>query len=439
MRRHEDGVLRPGWEAQIATDGLVYNETLTGRGAMSYWREAQYYSLTTAETELLASAADTLLGRMLVNAGDHIIEHKLYDKLAIPAWAVPAIERSWFDEAPSVYGRLDLRYGQPDGAPPDPGLAVPKLLEFNADTPTSLLESAVVQWNWLLGNAAAASRDQWNNIYDALVSAWRRNLTAFANRTGRTVRTVHFAWSSLDESGEDKFTTLCLADAAREAGYEVAFVHTEDIKLAQSEELLPLNGTAVHPGRVLDQDGRRIDVIFKLYPWENLARDPFGKSILWNTLQVEGTVWIQPPYAMLWSNKGVLAVLWELFGHDPELSRFLLPTYFTGEEPSGFTSFAEKPLLSREGANVRLVRDGVTIASRGGPYGSEGTIRQQLAPLPDFAGVDGPHHPVLGVWLIDGEAAGLGIRESDGLITDNLSCFVPHCIIDPPTSGRQDT
>ena len=339
-----------------------------------------------------------------------------------------------------MYGRLDLRYGQPDGAPPDPGLAVPKLLEFNADTPTSLLESAVVQWNWLLGNAAAASRDQWNNIYDALVSAWRRNLTAFANRTGRTVRTVHFAWSSLDESGEDKFTVLCLADAAREAGYEVAFVHTEDIKLAQSEELVPLNGTAVHPGRVLDQDGRRIDVIFKLYPWENLARDPFGKSILWNTLQVEGTVWIQPPYSMLWSNKGVLAVLWELFGDDPELSRFLLPTYFAGEEPAGFTSYAEKPLLSpRRGQRPagarrrddRLPRRAVRQRGHHPPAAGPATGLRRASTAPTI--------PCSGVWLIDGEAAGLGIRESDGLITDNLSCFVPHCIIDPPTTGRQDT
>ncbi len=438
MRRHEDGALRPGWEAQIASDGLVYNETLTGRGATSYWREAQYYSLTTAETDLLADAANTLLARMLVDAGDHIVDNRLYDRMAIPAWAVPAIERSWAEEAPSVYGRLDLRFGRPPGSD-DASLDVPRLLEFNADTPTSLLETAVVQWNWLLGNPAAAHRDQWNNVYDALVQAWRRNLTSWSRRTGRAVRTVHFAWSSADESGEDQFTVLCLADAAKEAGYEVAFLHTEDIKVAESPELVPLNGTAVHPARILDQDNRPVDVIFKLYPWEQLARDPFGRSVLWNTVQPEGTVWIQPPYTMLWSNKGVLAVLWELFGDDPVLSRYLLPTYFAGEEPAGFTSYAEKPLLSREGANVRLVRDGVTVAARGGPYGSEGAVRQALAPLPDFAGVDGPHHPVLGVWLVDGEAAGLGIRESDGLITDNLSCFVPHCIIDPSTTAGQDS
>jgi glutathionylspermidine synthase len=33
---------------------------------------------------------------------------------------------------------------------------------------------------------------------------------------------------------------------------------------------------------------------------------------------------------------------------------------------------------------------------------------------------------VFGSWLIDGEPAGMGIRESDGLVTNNFSRFVPH-------------
>ena len=40
-----------------------------------------------------------------------------------------------------------------------------------------------------------------------------------------------------------------------------------------------------------------------------------------------------------------------------------------------------------------------------GRYGTEGFVVQEFAPLPDFPGVDGPHHPVLGTWVVDGEAA----------------------------------
>lgn len=436
MERHEDGALRPAWEAQVVAQGLVFNDDHIPRpdggfDVRSYWREAQYYSFSAVEIENLADAGNTILDRMLVPAAEHIIEDKRYAELAIPSWAVPAIEKSWDEDSPSVIGRFDLRYGNhPELVAADPTLAVPTLLEYNADTPTSLLESTAIQWNWLLSNDAVSGRDQWNNVYEALVLAWKRNLSRFTAQTGRRIKTVHLAWSSADTSGEDQMTVLAMADAVTEAGYEVDLLHTEDIKLAEDPMTIDFAGTVVHPGTFLDGTNRPIDVIFKLYPWEMLAEDPFGRTALWNAVQPGGTVWVEPPYKMLWSNKGILAILWEMFGDDPVLSRYLLPTYFAGREPAGFTSYAEKPLLGREGANVRLVRDGETVHTEPGPYGVEGTVRQLLAPLPDFAGVDGPHHPVLGVWMVDGESAGLGIRESDGLITDNLSSFVPHCIID---------
>ena len=446
MHRHENGALRPGWQAQIRSEGLVYSRTRVGDSDVSYWREAQYYSFSSADIEELVAAANELFAMCIV-AGDHIIGHDLFARLGIPAWAVPAIVTTWNDESspdrfsPSVFGRFDLRYGNdPALVAADPSLAIPKLLEFNADTPTSLLETAVIQWNWLLGNAAVAHRDQWNNVYDALVAAWRRNLDQWRARTGRPGTVVHFLFSSLDDSGEDEFNVATMADAARAAGVEVVVEHIENVSLVQhpDDAPVPLGGVAATPGRFIDRDGRDIELAFKLYPWETLAHDAWGTTVLLNTLDAgssAGTSWIEPPYKMLWSNKGLLPVLWELFGDDPARSKYLLPAYFAGQEPAGFTSYAEKPLLGREGANVRLVRDGTTIDSDPGPYGAEGFVRQSLAPLPDFAGVDGPHHPVLGVWMIDGEAAGLGVRESDGLITDNLSYFVPHAIIDDLEKG----
>jgi glutathionylspermidine synthase len=135
---------------------------------------------------------------------------------------------------------------------------------------------------------------------------------------------------------------------------------------------------------------------------------------------------------MLWSNKGLLPVLWHRYEHDPVISRHLLPAFFADDPRAReleATGFARKPLFGREGNNVELVAPGgEVLASLGGRYGAEGWIVQQLCPLPDFAGPDGPHHPVLGTWVVDGEAAGMGIRESDGLITDDLSFFVPHTI-----------
>ena len=91
---------------------------------------------------------------------------------------------------------------------------------------------------------------------------------------------------------------------------------------------------------------------------------------------------------------------------------------------SGYlTSYVRKPILGREGANVEIVTPGNNFQTAG-PYGAEGFVYQEYAPLPDFDGL----YPVLGTWVIDGEAAGMGIRESDTLITDNQSRFVPHVI-----------
>ena len=80
------------------------------------------------------------------------------------------------------------------------------------------------------------------------------------------------------------------------------------------------------------------------------------------------------------------------------------------------------PILSREGANVTVHRAGEPEVVTPGDYGEEGFVYQALAPLPDHGG----RVPVVGSWLVDGQAAGIGIRESDGPVTTNMSRFVPH-------------
>jgi glutathionylspermidine synthase len=236
---------------------------------------------------------------------------------------------------------------------------------------------------------------------------------------------VHLAWTSEETSGEDRMTVAYMMDTVVQAGYEAVELVVEEIVLDDGD------------GRFYDQQGRHLDVVFKLYPWEWLLEDAFGASVIADSMRPGGTTWVEPAYKMLWSTKALLPVMWQLFGTDPELSRLLLPAYFADEMPSSWRSYVRKPLLGREGANVTIVRDGETVESQPGRYGTEGWVVQELAPLPDFEGVDGPHHPVLGAWVVDGEPAGLGIRESDGLITDNLSYFVPHTIDHrPPAAGR---
>ena len=414
MRRVEAGVVRPGWEAEIEAQGLVYNRTTTPGGEVrSYWREGPFYDFSMAEVQRLEGWVAQLF-EMCVAAGDHVVEHDLFERMAIPPIARPEIRRTWETEPPSVYGRFDLRY---DGQGP------PKLLEFNADTPTGLVESAVTQWNWHLFTGQGA--DQWNALHDRLVAAWQRNLLRWERRTGVRPR-VHLAWTSEERSGEDRMTIAYLMDTVVQAGYEAIELVVEDIALDPDD------------GRFYDQQGRHLDVVFKLYPWEWLLEDEFGPAVLADAARPGGTTWVEPAYKMLWSTKALLPVLWRLFGSDPALSPLLLPAYFADELPSSWRTYVRKPLWGREGANVQVVRDGEVAEALPGRYGTEGWVVQEFAPLPDFAGVDGAHHPVLGAWVVDGEPAGLGIRESDGLITDNLSFFVPHTIdFAAPQAGRR--
>ena len=87
-------------------------------------------------------------------------------------------------------------------------------------------------------------------------------------------------------------------------------------------------------------------------------------------------------------------------------------------------SYVTKPILSREGANIEVVVDGTQSIKTDGEYGVERKIYQAFAALPDFNG----RHAVVGSWIVGDEAAGVGIRESDSLVTDNYSQFVPHIV-----------
>jgi glutathionylspermidine synthase len=213
--------------------------------------------------------------------------------------------------------------------------------------------------------------------------------------SGRLGPTVHFA--SIDDL-EDGMTAAYLADTAAQAGLSVKLLAMEDI------------GWDPRAREFCDREDARIDTLFKLYPWEWLVHEPFFEN-----LRVAKTLFVEPAWKMVLSNKGILPILWELFpGHGN-----LLPAYF--DAPNGMFEYVKKPLLSREGANITVHTMKEHVESTG-EYGAEGFVFQELAPIPEFDG----RRPVIGSWIVGQEAAGMGIRESDGWVTGNTSRFVPH-------------
>jgi glutathionylspermidine synthase len=370
---------RPGWEERVASRGFPIH---TPDGP--YWDESTCYAFTAGEIDVLERATAALQA-LALDAVEHVITSGAWwERLRIPPHLVPLIRASWEAcggrGAPSIYGRMDLAWT---------GDGPPKLLEYNADTPTALVEAAVVQWDWLAD--AHPEDDQFNSIHDRLVAGWK-DLAPWLRAAP-----VHFACG---ESAEDVLTTTYLQDTAAQAGLRTSFLRMEEI--------------GWDGRRFVDLREEPIVTCFKLHPWEWLAREAFGAH-----LPAADTAWIEPPWKAIVSNKAFLAVLHERNPGHPNLLRAGL-----GEPLPGMRSFARKPLLGREGADVTLVRDGEVVAQGAAAgYGEEGFVYQALF---EFGDRFGGRAPVLGSWVVQGEPAGIGVREGAGPITDDASRFVPH-------------
>jgi glutathionylspermidine synthase len=370
---------RDGWQQQMESLGFRYH-SIDG----VYWDESRCYHFTSDEIDRLESASAELHQRAL-DAARYVIEKDRYQEFRIGPELVPLIERTFaaFEQGDSagfsLFGRMDLSYN---------GADAPKLLEYNADTPTACLEASVAQWHWL--QAVRPGADQFNSIHEKLIDAWARLRSAAASQT------LHFAAVSEEDSPEDWGNLEYLRDTAIQAGW--------------STVALPIDQIGHGGIDFVDQDAQPIEYLFKLYPWEWMAREQFGVH-----LPTSHVRFIEPAWKMLLSNKALLVILWELFPDHPNL----LPAYY---EPGRLGArYACKPKLAREGANVKLV-DGAAIEQSDGPYDAADCVFQALAPLPRF----GNDHVAVGSWIVNGEPAGIGLREDTSAITRNTSRFVPH-------------
>ena len=369
---------RPNWREDCEAVGFTYH-SMDG----VYWDEAHCYRFSAAQIDEL-EAATLALHELTLTAIEQIVTSDRFEQLAIPAAFADYVRASWRAREPALAGRFDLAY---DGVNP------PKLLEYNADTPTALLEASVVQWRWLQQAVLPTTpeADQFNSLHEKLIANWRAiGMTSSANTP------VHFA--CVKDSDEDRGNIEYQRDVATQAGLATRFVYVEDI------------GWADEARRFVDDEGTIIDVLCKLYPWEWLMHDEFGPHLLETRLKV-----VEPPWKILLSTKGLLPILWELNPNHPNL----LPAAFERFRISG--DYVQKPLYSREGANVTVYR-GAEVLREGGTYGAEGWVYQAYTPLPRF----GDSYAVIGSWVVGDEPAGIGIREDVTPITRNSSHFVPH-------------
>ena len=379
---------RPDWRGTAAEMGFTFAHA----DGVRYWDERAYYRFSLDEVEGAIEAPSAELHQMCLALVDEAVaSDTLMHRLAIPDERRDVVARSWAARAPTLYGRFDFSY---DGRGPA------KLLEYNADTPTSIFETALFQWRWLEDQIAAGAlppdADQYNRLHDALVERFAALFTPGS--------LVHF--SSAATHVEDRQTVRYLEDVARQAKLDPAFVAIDKIGVDAD-------------GRFVDEGGVIIAALFKLHPWEDMLREPYAQH-----LDTARTLFLEPAWKAVLSNKAMLPLLWERHRGHPNL----LPAAFQDDaaavEAVG-ASYVRKPFFSREGADIELVDGDERRRGPEGGYGEEGWIVQALSPLP---AVDG-NHAVVGSWIVGDEPVAMSIREDDAPITRDLARFLPHAIM----------
>lgn len=381
MKRHVTDP-RPNWEATVESQGMLFH---TFDGDL-YWDESAYYEFDASEINAIEAATYELNDRCL-EAVQHVIDNNLFDAFLIPPEFHQFIRDSWEQDEHTIYGRFDFSYD---------GKTQPKMLEYNADTPTGLLEAGVTQWYW--ATEKFPGRNQFNSIHERLIEVWKELKSV-------TPGVLYF--TALAGNLEDYMNVNYLRDTAIQAGWDTEYIDVENIGWNEGRRTFT------------DLNENPIQVCFKLYPWEWMQTDEFGKKLFLKT-----TKWLEAPWKALLSNKAILPVLWELFPDHPNL----LEASF---QPLRNKPYVQKPILSREGANVQIFEHGELLLKTDGPYNGP-CVYQHLWELPKFDG----NHACIGSWVVNGWACGIGIREDKSLVTGNMSRFVPHIFGVRPKYGN---
>lgn len=367
---------RPNWQEKVSELGMFYHTV----DEKVYWNESACYALDSKLVDKIEDATNELHA-MCMDYVTEVVQKGNYEGYNFSDEAKFLIEKSWENAHQSIYGRFDLGIDSRGNL---------KMFEYNADTPTGLLEASVIQWNWKEKRRPEA--DQFNSIHEALVSRWTLLKGHYQNGT-------RFYFTTLTNGPhEDWGNVHYLLETACEAGIQASSIDLECIGW---------NGN-----QFVDMNNYPISHLFKLYPWEWMINDEFS-----NNIRKSNTVFYEPAWKMLLSNKLLLVKLWERHkNHSLLLESYKAPQALLPMNKN----FITKPLLGREGDGVYdYDRTGKVITGH-----ISGNVIQEKFNVVSFDGIQ----PVIGSWVIGDKAAGIGIREDKGITTNN-SQFVPHYLI----------
>lgn len=382
--------LKPLTNSMLEELGLEWHTDLDN----SDYITNEVVEITQAEADAFYNAGNELY-EMFIEAGEYVIKNNLFFDLDIPPTLIDTIKQSWDNEVHwHIYGRFDFAGGL-DGKPI-------KLLEFNADTPTLLYESALIQWALLKHNSLDEEM-QFNNIFNAISDNFKRMIT-LGDDVSR-FDTMYEGWgvlfSSIRGNIEEERTTKFLMECAKEAGFVSEFCYIDEINFNEDEGV--------------SFNGSKYEFLFKLLPWEIISIDePELALIINNMMKNKNTIFLNPAYTLLFQSKRMLKILWDLFPNHP----LLLETSFAPLSKKQI----KKVSFGREGANIEILDSSGILEQRGGEYDNYKSIYQEFYELNSYNGLY--YQPNV---FFAYESCGLGFRRG-GDILDNYAKFVSHII-----------
>ena len=386
--------LTPLQDSTLEELGFTWHTDVDG----SKYVSDELVEISSGEAEAYYEAGNVIYD-MYVEAAQYVIDNDLFFDLGIPFNLIDTIKKSWENDVHwHIYGRFDLAGGIDDKPI--------KLIEFNADTPTALFETALLQWALLKQNNMDEEK-QFNNVYEAITQNFKRLITLFDD-------TEHFderydGWkilfSSIEGNDEEEATTRLLQQMATDAGFNTGFEYLQNVQFDE-------NG-------ISDAHNNEYEYWFKLYPWEDIAHDePELATTLANIMQNQKAIILNPAYTLLFQSKGIMKILYDLFPDSP----YLLKTSF---EPLKGIKQVEKTVFGREGANTKILdANGNTLEQTDGPYDNYKKVYQEYVEF--NKDVKGAKYQA-GVFFAY-EACGVSFRKGSEIM-DNMSKFVGHVIV----------
>lgn len=353
--------------------------------------------ITQSQAQAYYEAANELYD-MFITAAQYVIDNNLFHEIGIAFNLIDIIKDSWENDVHwHLYGRFDLAGGI-DSKPI-------KLIEFNADTPTSVFETAIVQWAMLKQNNMD-EMSQFNDLYDAIQENFKRLVTLDENTDdfNKYYEGWKILFSSVSGSVEDENTVRLLQNIANEAGFKTQFAYADEVVFDDEEGIF--------------FNGQNYEYWFKLIPWEQIAVEEGELAlILKNIVKNQKAIILNPAYTLLFQSKGILKILWDLYPNHP----LLLESSFS---PLNGKAMVKKPFLAREGSNVSIFdKDGKPMHETKGDYENQKFIYQEFY---EFNKDENNEFYQAGVFFAY-EACALGFRKG-GLVLDNYSKFVGHYI-----------